>query len=221
MAPNSRVTIGLQFHLHGKFIAELGVLLLQRSNFSLSAQNFLHVMAQLVRDYVGLREFSRSAEAIFQLVEEGQVEINLFIARAVKRPGGSLGEATRGIDVVPEENHFCVAVLRKDLRPGILRIVENERNELHFFLFGGIARRVGWTGNGPRASIANSRATVQERRDQVALKDKTENEQNEQPANSDMNAAESTTARAAGIAIVFNVAAGAARSPSHVCTSYR
>ena len=34
-------------------------------------------------------------------------------------------------------------------------------------------------------------------------------------------AAESTTARAAGIAIVFNVAAGAARSPSHVCTSYR
>src|SRR6202041_909794 len=177
-------------------------------------------MAQFVRDNVGLREFSGSAEAIFQFVEEGQVEINLFIAGAVKGPRGGLGQTTGGIDVVAEQHHFCITVLRKDLGPGILRVVEHERNELNFFLFGSVARRVGWTRSGRRTPRTHS-ATVQEWRDQVTFKDKTQNQQNEQAANPDVNTAESTTARAAGIAIVFNVAAGAARCPSHVCTSCR
>ena len=47
----------------------------------------LHVMADLVRDNVRLREIARRAEAVVQLLEKRRVEVELPVGRAVERSG--------------------------------------------------------------------------------------------------------------------------------------
>ena len=49
------------------------------------AQQFLHVMADLVGDDVGLREIARCAKAPCQFAEERRVEVDRAVARAVER----------------------------------------------------------------------------------------------------------------------------------------
>ena len=64
-------------------------ILLHHSLFlALDAQNFLYVMADLVRQHVGLRKLPRGAEALLQLIVKTQVDVNFFVLRAIKRPGG-------------------------------------------------------------------------------------------------------------------------------------
>src|SRR5262249_4913625 len=58
-----------------------------------------HVMTDLVRDHIGLRELASlaadvaTAEAGGDLIEEGGIEINLVVGRAVERPHGALRDA--------------------------------------------------------------------------------------------------------------------------------
>ena len=49
----------------------------------------LHVMAELVRDDVGLGEVTGCAEALTQLVEEPEVQIDVLITRTVERAARS------------------------------------------------------------------------------------------------------------------------------------
>ena len=51
------------------------------------------MVAELVRDDVGLREVTRGAEAVAELLEEAEVEIDLLVAGAVERPDGGVGLA--------------------------------------------------------------------------------------------------------------------------------
>jgi len=55
----------LQFHLHGKRFLCTRVLLLQLAQLALDAQDILHVVAQFVREYVGLREFAGAPKRRF------------------------------------------------------------------------------------------------------------------------------------------------------------
>src|SRR5258705_7290443 len=63
------------------------------------AEQVLHVMADLVRDHIGLRELAglaadvAAAEAGGDLVEERGVEIDLLVGRAVERPHRALRDA--------------------------------------------------------------------------------------------------------------------------------
>ena len=63
------------------------------------AEQVLHVMADLVRDHVGLRELARlaadvaAAESGRDLIEERGVEIDLLVGRAIERPHGGLRRA--------------------------------------------------------------------------------------------------------------------------------
>ena len=61
------------------------------------AEQILDMMADLVCDYVGLREFGfGAAEPLFQFVEEGGVEIYRLVGRTIKRPDGGRSRAALG-----------------------------------------------------------------------------------------------------------------------------
>ena len=78
--PDAGEAVGLQLQPHRELV---GLLLASRAaarrcTFSRDAEQVLHVVADLVRDHVRLREIARRAEAPLELVEEGQVEIDLL-----------------------------------------------------------------------------------------------------------------------------------------------
>lgn len=85
MCPNTSETIGLKLEPHGQRVLLLRIALLQLRNFLFDTQNFLHVMSKFVRHHVGLREFSRGAEALLQFVEKAQIDVDFFVFRTIKR----------------------------------------------------------------------------------------------------------------------------------------
>ena len=68
------------------------------------AEEILHMVAHFVRDDVGAREIPGRAEFRGQLPVEGQVDVNLLIARTVEWSGGRAGETARG-GHLPAEQH--------------------------------------------------------------------------------------------------------------------
>ena len=167
-------------------------------------------MTDFVSDHVGLRELAGCAELIFEFREEAQVEVNLFITGTIKRAGGGPRQAAGGIDATAIEHQFCVTIIADDFGPGVLHVVENEGNELDFALFGGALLGSGWrTLRG-----FGSGGTAQERRKQVAFKNKTEDQKDQDAANANVNAAGESSAAAAG-AVVFYVVADSAGCPTH------
>ena len=67
--------------------------LLRRLDLRQNAEQILDVMAYLVRDDISVGEVAAAAEAPFHVLEEGRVEIDLLIPRAIERPHGRLGAA--------------------------------------------------------------------------------------------------------------------------------
>src|SRR5271154_2487537 len=109
-------------------------------------------MADLMRDHIGLRKFSRHTKTLLQFVEETKIDVDLLISGTIERSGGGLRHATGGIDTVTEKHQLCMTIrhtLRgQDLGPGFLCVVEDERDKLDFRLFSLISRLVRLTGLG-------------------------------------------------------------------------
>ena len=80
--------------------------LLLRANSSFDAENFLHMVADFVRDHIRLREFAGRAKAVAKFVEKSEIEIHLFVAGTVKRPGRRSRFAARRSNFIPEENQL-------------------------------------------------------------------------------------------------------------------
>ena len=70
-------------------------LLLETLHLVGDAEQGLHVMADLVRDHVGLGEVARCLEAVLQLPVEVEVDVDLVIERAIERPHRRLAGAAR------------------------------------------------------------------------------------------------------------------------------
>ncbi len=211
VGPHAGVAIGLEFDTDRDGVGHSRTAFHFLADFLLGAHNFLHMMADFVSDYVGLREFAGSAEMIFQFREETEVEVNLFVAGTVERAGGGLREAAGGIDAAAIEHQFCVTIIGDDFGPGVLHVVENEGDELDFVLFGGALLGCG----GRALRRLRGGGTAQKRREQVAFKNKTQDQQYQDAADADVNAAGKSSAAAAG-AIVFYVVAYSAWCPTHV-----
>ena len=62
------------------------------------------MVPHLMRDHVGLGEISRGAMPYFQIVEKGQVDIELLVTRAVERTNGGSSHTTGGIDTAGEQH---------------------------------------------------------------------------------------------------------------------
>jgi hypothetical protein len=94
------------------------------------------VVADLVRQHVGLREFAGRAELPLQLVIEAQIDVDLFVQRTVEGSGSGLRHAAGRGRRIAEQHELGSAVgdaglLGEDFLPRFLRIVEHKRDELH------------------------------------------------------------------------------------------
>src|SRR5437762_13809509 len=105
----------------------------------------LNVVAELVSEHVCLGEIARRAETLSQLVEKSEVEIHPFIDRTVEWSHHRLGRSTSRVRRVAKQDQAGrsepSSIIRKDLRPRALHIVQNERDELNLGLLGGGIRR--------------------------------------------------------------------------------
>src|SRR5205085_10826753 len=90
VAPDASEAVRLEFEPYREMIAFRRFATPQVGDALLDPEKFLHVMPDLMRDDVGLRELAGRAEAAAQLVEEGKVDVDLFVGWAVKRAGGGL-----------------------------------------------------------------------------------------------------------------------------------
>ena len=110
--------------------ARLTARLLRLLRLGKNAKKILHVMADLMRDHVGLGELARFAadrtavKTRRDLIEERGVEINLLIAGTIERTHGGLGAptlrygrpryntSTGGDRCRPPERKFAASALR-------------------------------------------------------------------------------------------------------------
>src|SRR6185503_12390408 len=89
------------------------VLALHRASLPLFIipQQMLDMVTQFMRDDIGLREISRRAEALLQLLVEREVDVDLLIRRTIERSGGRLGKTTGRPHRIPEEYQLGRLVL--------------------------------------------------------------------------------------------------------------
>ena len=96
-------------------------------------------MSDFVGEDVGFGELSGSAEALLEFVVEAEIDVDLFVLGTVERAGGGLRGAAGGVIGVAEQNQLGVAVgntlLRQDLAPGVLGVVQDEGDEIDQRLF--------------------------------------------------------------------------------------
>ena len=94
MRPDAREEIGLKLQADRQLVGpRLVGPALHGVDLVTDAQQVLDVMTDLVGDHVSLGEIARGPEFLLQLLKEAQVEVNLLIGRAVKRPDGRAGLA--------------------------------------------------------------------------------------------------------------------------------
>ena len=111
------------------------------------AEQVLHVVADLVRDHIGLGEFAGLAaaalEAHLHVAEERGVEIDAPVARAIERPHRRLriaAAARLAAGVKPQPRRpVALAARLEDGRPHVLGVAEHGGDELA----GLVGRRAG------------------------------------------------------------------------------
>src|SRR5271168_2757990 len=182
-------------------------------------------MPKLVGDHVSLSKFPRRAKPPLQLVVKIQIDIHFFVAGTVERPGSLLRCTASRVRGVAEQHQRGMVIrfsglLRKQLHPGILRVVQNKRHKLRqrFFrrILGGVRMR--------RARLADTgtcrrrRSSAQQRK-KICVEDETQNQKNNRAADAQVYPAEresTASAVAAGfIPAVFHVLIVAVRCPFH------
>ena len=131
--PDAGEAVGLELHADGERVLEVGALLLRLAHLLVDAEDVLHVVADLVREHVGLREVAAlGAEARAQVLVEAEVDVRLLVERAVERPHRRLRHAAARLHGLAEEDELRRPVAsRQQLRPRRLRVVEDEGDELH------------------------------------------------------------------------------------------
>ena len=81
VAPDAGEAIGLKLEAHGERVRlRLARVPPGQVDFGQDAEEVLHVVADLVRDHVGLGEVAGRAELALELVVEGEVDIELLVA---------------------------------------------------------------------------------------------------------------------------------------------
>ena len=132
--PDAGVAVGLQFHQHLQPVAVgLAGARLRGAHFVGGAEHGLHVVADLVREHVGLGEVAGCLEARLELPIEREVDVDLLVGGAVERARARTGPAAARLDGVGEQHQLRRRVLRaagaEDLAPGVLGVTEHGGHE--------------------------------------------------------------------------------------------
>jgi len=146
VSPHAGIAVGLQLHAHRNAVL-LGLRTRARRFHLLEGAGLLlHVVTDLVRDDVGLREVARSAEAPLQIAEEREVEVELLVAGTVERPHRGLAHAARRahLPVVQHECRCSIARPRscEQIAPHILGAAQHLGHELPQLILGRSARHL-------------------------------------------------------------------------------
>jgi hypothetical protein len=88
MTPDAGEAVGLQLLPHRQRIGcrRVAAALLRGAHLVRDAEQVLHVVTDFVRDHVSLGELARRVKTFPEVAVERQVDIDLLIRRAVKRP---------------------------------------------------------------------------------------------------------------------------------------
>jgi hypothetical protein len=157
--------------------------------FSFNSDQLLDVMAEFMGEDVSLGEFSRSSESLLEFVKKCQIDVDLLVFRAIERPAGCLSPATTRVDAIAEQRQLRVAIgdalLTQYLSPGLLRVVKDERDELHQRFFAFIESRI-------RLAVLDGGSPSPEagEREKVPMEDQTQYQKNKKSADTDVNSPE-------------------------------
>jgi len=207
VTPNARVAVGLQLESNGQCVGGVRIRFLCPPNLFVGSEQMLNMVSELVRDHVGLGEVAGRPEPTAQLVVEREVDVDLLVERTVEWSHRGLADAAAGLGRVAEKHELGVVPRRshrrgQQLRPRYLRRVEHERDELYFLrLFGSLL-------NGRSLARRLLNRLVAAAGDEISAEHEAQDQQDHGAADADRHAkARSTT--------IFDVAAWAARAPSH------
>ena len=99
------------------------------------------MVADLMGHHVGLSEVPGGTQLLFHVIEKGQVQVDLLVARAVERADGGAGGATGRLHAVGEQYQRGFLILPADaleyLVPGGFGVGQNHADKLAQLLLGG------------------------------------------------------------------------------------
>src|SRR5690606_12831069 len=135
VCPDTGEAVRLQLKPDGKPVpfrlADARALLV---HFTGNAEQGLHMMPDFMRDHIGLRKIAGRIEARFELLEEGEIEIDLAIAGTVEGPHRRLRKAAGRLHRAGEKNEprllIAAVETRKNLMPAFLGIAKHDGDEL-------------------------------------------------------------------------------------------
>src|SRR5262245_36547046 len=111
ISPDAGEAIGLKLHAHLERIGLcLPHALFERFDLIGDAEKLLYVMTDLMRDDVGLRHVSWCAEAVFEVLVEVEVDIDLFVKGAIKWTHLCHADAASGTRSATEQNECRIGV---------------------------------------------------------------------------------------------------------------
>ena len=150
MGPDTGEEVGLQLHADGELVVvAFRKARTHRLHLVGDAELILHVVADFVRDHISLGEVAGRAEAAFEFVVEGEVDVHLLVERAIEGAGGGAGHTAGAADLTLEEHErgrgiAAAEVGRKKLAPDVFIVGEHHPHELREFvverLAGGLLR---------------------------------------------------------------------------------
>ena len=136
MAPHSCIVVGLKFetdaYLVGLRLRKLrhcGVRLIE------GAEKVLHMMAHLMRYYIGIAEIARRSYLALHCLEEVKIDIDSLVGRAIERSGLSRTLSASCLYRSAVDHHlrrriFAPTLLAEDFGPDILRSGEHLRRKI-------------------------------------------------------------------------------------------
>jgi len=133
--PYTRQAIRLQLQHHGELISLPRIARLQLAHALFDAKDILDMMTKLMGDHIGLGKVCRAAADTPQLIPEAQIDVDLFVCRAVERPCLRLSRPTAGACVIPKQDELGMTIsltrlLRQQGLPLMLNVIEHIGDEL-------------------------------------------------------------------------------------------
>ncbi len=185
IAPDPGQTIRLQLEPHRELVG-LGLAdpPLHGLDLGVDAQQVLDVVADLVGDHVGLGEIAGRAEALFELVVEAEVDIELVVGGAVEGAHCRAGHAAGRPDLARKDDQvgfFILAADRgKDRVPGVLGVGQHHRHEIHHLFLSG-----RWRAGVGRSRRAAVHGQLFDKLRRVAAEQEIENRNDQKPDTAD------------------------------------
>ncbi len=219
MRPDPGQAVGLQLEPDRERVGPRRAALLLGAHLVGQAQEMLDVVADLVGQHVRLREVPGRAESAPQLVIEREVDVDLAVLRAVEGAGRGLGDPAAGARASGEEHQVGALVVAPHLlklpRPGVLHVVEHERDEVRALL---LRRRCLARRGRRRASVRRGgdvAAPVQQG-EEVLPEDQAQHQQDHRAAQADAAADPEPAATGRSLAAaVLDVVAPVPSRPPH------